>query len=261
MIEDTENFNQFTLEKLIKDIANKNKRQDFLQVCGTLKPADKLLLSMYEQVATRRPTSAALHQLFVWVHQKAFSVEGGHNSIPVHTFYFALIRVLYLTVNRIFDSSQGLTGTRFREFVKNLDKAYSFTSSRSGILTLNSSMGENPIYIISCVFADYLEPELKEFLLSTRSQLVPLQSNVEEFKHWRLINGKNYINTFRNILGFHVNFSDSEKELLKDYYYVYDLLLFCLNNENCQVTEPVKNQIDSNILFLFMPSDNGATTT
>lgn len=251
MTESTENINQLTLQNLVKDITNRNKRENFLQACGALKPADELLLLMQEKVFALIPTSEVLRQLFLWVHRKATLVEGGHNSIPVHTLYFALIRVLYLSINRTFDSAQGLTGAKFREFVKNFDKAYSFTNNCSDTLTLNYSMGENPIYVLSCIFASDFEPELRELLLETHSQIASMQSDIEEFKHWRQVNGKNYINTFRSILGFNINFTEKDKELLKNYYYIYDLLLSCLHNKNCEVTESVKTHIENNLLRLF----------
>jgi hypothetical protein len=78
---------------------------------------------------------------------------------------------------------------------------------------------------------------------------------------WRSLNGQNYLNKFKNILDFDINFSEDKREDVKDYYYVYDLLLSCLNNDNCEVTDSTKNGIENSLIFLFSPDANGNITT
>jgi hypothetical protein len=62
MIENANNLNRDSLRLFADDITNRKKRDDFIQACITLKPADEILLLMQEQLEFMR--SETLHELF-----------------------------------------------------------------------------------------------------------------------------------------------------------------------------------------------------
>ncbi len=105
-------------------------------------------------------------------------------------------------------------------------------------------MGDNPVHVIAIALVLDLEPQLGQLLEQLSAQLVPIIEDVQQFQHWRQAYGQNYLDTFRNIIGFYVEFSEPDQELPKRYYSAHDLLLSCLNSDSCEVTDSVKEKIE-----------------
>jgi hypothetical protein len=244
------------LQTLVKDITEQKKRDDFLQLSGTLKPADELLLLMQEQVDALAHNSDTLQHLFIWVYQKSICTNACYKPIAIRTFYVALIRVLYFTLNRALNPTLAINNARSRQFIKHFERAYSLANNPDNIIVLNTGMGENPVRVIASVLVLDLEPQLGQFLQQLHAQLVPMIENVQQFQDWRQAYGQNYIDNFRSIIGFHIEFSEPDKELLKRYYTAYDLLLSCLNSASCEVTDSVKEKIEKASL---LPKRDGFT--
>ena len=237
------------LQTLVKDITDPKKRDDFFHLSAALKPADELLLLMQGQVDALAENSDALQQLLTWVYQKSLSTNADYKPIAVRTFYLALIRVLDFTLNRALDPTLAINNARTRQFIKHFERAYSLANNPDTTIVLNTGMGENPVYVMKSVLVLDLEPQLGQLLQQLRAQLIPMVENVQKFQHWRQAYGQNYIDNFRSIIGFHAEFSEPDKELLKRYYYACNLLLSCLNSDSCEVTDSVKEKIE-NILLL-----------
>ncbi len=237
------------LQTLVKDITEQKKRDDFFQLSGALKPADELLLLMQGQVDALADNSDTLQQLFAWIYQKSLSTNASYKPIAIRTFYLALIRVLDFTLNRALDPTLPINNARTRQFIKHFERAYFLANNPDTTSVLNTGMGENPVYVIASVLVLGLEPQLGQLLQQLRAQLIPMIENVQQFQHWRQAYGQNYIDNFRSIIGFHVEFSEPDKELLKGYYYASNLLLSCLNSDSCEVTDSVKEKIEDTLLL------------
>jgi hypothetical protein len=240
-----------TLKILVKNITEPKKREDFLQLTSTLKPADELLLLMQEELNRLVDESDILLSLVNWIYNKSLSTNVECKPIAVRTFYLALIRVLDFMLSRALDPSLSFNNARTRQFISHFEKAYSLVNDSNVNISLNLGMGENPISIIARLLVFDFEPQLKSLIHQLHSQLVALKDDTQGFQRWRQACGQNFIHDFRNIIGHNTEFSEQDKQLLKRYYCGHDLLLSCLYNENCQVTELVQKEIEETLLLPF----------
>jgi hypothetical protein len=173
-----ENFvnvpDSIALQILIKDITDQKKREDFLQLAGTLKPADELLLLMQAEIDALADDSDTLQQVFTWIYQKSHINNVNYKPIAVRTFYLALIRVLDFTLNRALNPSLSFNNARIRQFLNHFERAYSLVNNADVTLNLNLGMGENPVSIIARIERFDFEPQLKQLLQQLYAQLLPL---------------------------------------------------------------------------------------
>ena len=98
-----------------------------------------------------------------------------------------------------------------------------------------------------------LDPELKNLLQKLREQL-PSRQDWQEFQKWWLANGKAWCEELREVMikyrniGHDWQFTDKQKELLKQYYDANKLLVDCLNSD-CYVSREVRQQIEDTLLL------------
>ncbi|MEC4819134.1 MAG: hypothetical protein SAK29_38550 [Scytonema sp. PMC 1069.18] len=100
-------------------------------------------------------------------------------------------------------------------------------------------------------------PKLERSLQKLKDQLLNVGSNddLETHKQWWQKNGQTWteklrammIIEYRNIR-HNWQFSDEQKELLKQYYYANQLLVDCLNSE-CYVSRSVRKEIEDTLLL------------
>ncbi|RUT04408.1 hypothetical protein DSM106972_046360 [Dulcicalothrix desertica PCC 7102] len=97
---------------------------------------------------------------------------------------------------------------------------------------------------------------LQNQLQQLKDQLLTNESHSPEYKQWWEKNGTIWIQQLRAIaiqhrnIGFDWQFSDSQKELLKQYYNASRLLLNCLNS-NCNVSKLKRREILDTLLLPF----------
>jgi hypothetical protein len=100
----------------------------------------------------------------------------------------------------------------------------------------------------------YLEPELKQALQQLKEQLPYPGSKEERFKQWWQANGHAWTSQLRALMIKHRNighdweFSEQQKELLKQYYDANKLLVDCLNS-SCNITPAVREEIEETLLL------------
>ena len=98
-----------------------------------------------------------------------------------------------------------------------------------------------------------LNPDLKRSLQQFKDQL-PDPKNKEAYEQWWLENGQAWTEQLRSVMIEHRNighdwqFSDSQKDLLKQYYDANKLLVDCLNSD-CYVSREVRQQIEDTLLL------------
>ncbi|MEH2306974.1 NACHT C-terminal helical domain 2-containing protein, partial [Nostoc sp.] len=104
------------------------------------------------------------------------------------------------------------------------------------------------------LFGLTLEPKMKQALQQLKAQLPYVDHDIEIFKQWWKIKGQSWIKQlkavmikYRNI-GYDWQFSQHQKELLKQYYDSNTLLVECLNSD-CYVSREVRQEIEDTLLL------------
>ncbi|MEH1921032.1 NACHT domain-containing NTPase [Nostoc sp.] len=99
-----------------------------------------------------------------------------------------------------------------------------------------------------------LVPELEQTLQELQEQLPDPKIDEERFKHWWQINSQTWTEKLQLVMIKHRNighdwqFTDKQKELLKQYHDANKLLVDCLNSD-CYVSREVRQQIEDTLLL------------
>ena len=133
--------------------------------------------------------------------------------------------------------------------VRHFERARSLVDNPDVTITINLSLGDDPVGILACVFGLNLEPKLKQALEQFQTQLPLPKNDKESFEEWRQANGQAWIVKLRAMIGHNLQFSEEEKELLKRYYYANRLLVECLNSDSCEMTSVVREEIEDTLLI------------
>jgi hypothetical protein len=120
----------------------------------------------------------------------------------------------------------------------------------------------NPITVFNAVIsraierASLIDPELEDILQKLKQQIAYADADSQGFKVWWDKNGEAWTEQLRAIMisyrnfGHDWQFSNQQKEALKQYYDANILLINCLNS-NCYVTNSVRQQIENSLLLPF----------
>ena len=100
-----------------------------------------------------------------------------------------------------------------------------------------------------------LDPKLKRKLQEIKDQLPDVsRNNGENFKQWWQENGQAWTEQLRAVMIQHRNighdwqFSNEQKQLLKQYYDANKLLIDCLNSD-CYISRDVRQEIEDTLLL------------
>jgi predicted NACHT family NTPase len=255
------------LQGLVSHITDKSWREIFVLTVGMLQPADYLLQLMKQRIDALLAADEKFQQFLMWVSKKSLVVEVSHKSAAVRAFYFNLAR----------DHHPQRAPTRYRdaELIRALDY-HLFILLRLGnikaldvglddilALACDRALDLEPTYypyafkgafFLACERALILEPRLGQALQELQEQLPDLNSNERRFKQWWEANGQAWAEQLRAMLMEHRNighdwqFSDEQKQLLKQYYDANKLLVDCLNSD-CYVSREVRQEIEETLLL------------
>jgi dsRNA-specific ribonuclease len=235
---------------LVSHITQKDWQDKFLRVAELVKPADELLLLMKQQIDALAASDEKLQQLLQWIHQKSFSVQSSYKPAAVRAFYLALVRILYFEFVDAF-SDPTRYRARARQFASNLAKGIAIFDSPE-ITTLNLSLGFYPGGVIACILTFDLEPDLAKALQELHEKLPHPDNEKEQFDEWRKAHGQAWVVKLTDLIGHNLQFSDKQKEVLKEYYYAHHLLTECLRSDHTEVTPAVRTEIENTLLLLPM---------
>lgn len=104
-----------------------------------------------------------------------------------------------------------------------------------------------------------LDDTLEYTLLQLKKQLPDLERDSEEYKQWWQKNGQAWTQQLKSAMiqhrniGFSWQFSDSQKNILKQYYDANKLLVDCLNSD-CEVSHELRQEIENTLLLPFNTS-------
>jgi predicted NACHT family NTPase len=246
-----------------------------------MQKADYLLRLMKQRTDALVATDEKLQQFLMWVSEKSLSVEVPYKPAAVRSYYFALDRTLDRTLVRILDPAldpvrtlehvldpvrvrtlnpvldQALDGTHLDYTLDpTLVPALDFTLDRALERALVPGLFPSLIldFTLGIGLDLTLDPELRQALQQLREQLPNPDSGEERFKQWEQAKRKAWTKQLREMMIKHRNighdrqFSNEQRELLKQYYQANKLLIDCLNNAST-VTPEVRSHIEETLLL------------
>ncbi len=262
------------LQGLVSHISDKSWREIFLLTVAMLQPADYLLQLMKQRIDSLLAADEKLQQFLMWVSKKSVMAEVSHKPAAIRAFYFNLAR----------DRHPQRDPTRYRdsELIRALDYHLFLFLRLGNIRALDVGLDDilalacdralelgltyylyafKGAFFLGCERALMLEPKLGQALQELKEQLPDLDSNEWRFRQWWQANGQVWAEQLRAILidyrniGHDWQFSDEQKNLLKQYYDANKLLVDCLNSD-CYVSREVRSQIEETLLLPIAEIEN-----
>lgn len=239
--------NPESLPELVNRITDKKWKNEFVRVVSILQPADELLLLMQQKLDSMAAKDETLQQLLIWANHKSQLVQRNFKPVENRAFYVALVCVLDLALTRVLDPSQKFDRSKVRKFRNCLAKAGKNVEFADVNESLKLAFDNNDVAgILVGIWALDIEPELKQLLAQFQTEMPDLQN----WKNWRKEFGSCWLAKFKTAIGYNRDFRPQQKTLLKQYYYAHNLLVECLNSDNCQVTPAVRQKIEDKMLLL-----------
>ncbi|ARV59167.1 signal transduction protein [Nostocales cyanobacterium HT-58-2] len=273
-------------EKLTKHITEKRWREVFLLTTGMMRKADDLVQLMKQKIDGLLAKDEKLQEFLTWAEEKSRSVEASYKPAAVRAFYIyfalalalALARDLDLALDQALDldldldqaldldldrgQNLALDQALDHDLVLNLalDQALdhdlvlnlALNQALDHDLVLNLNLGRN--LDLALTLARYRNPKLQQLLQQLKDRLPNLEGSLEAYISWWQENGQAWTEDLRSVMIEHRNighdwqFSDSQKELLKQYLDANKLLVDCLNSD-CYVSREVRQEIESTLLL------------
>lgn len=247
------------LKQLVSHTKEKRWREVFLLSVGMLRSADYLLTLMKQQIDAILAGDAHLQAFLTWVSQKSHAVATTYRLVTVRAFYFDLdlARALDL-VGSTFDLARALDRTFTRDLDPDLalDLALDRTLALNRVLdiTLDPTRAVNRVLDRALARARILSSELELALQHLKEQLSYSGKHEKGFEEWWKANSGAWIEQLRSVmisycnLGHNWQFSERQRDVLKQYYDANQLLVDCLNT-NCYVTSTVRQEIEETLLL------------
>jgi predicted NACHT family NTPase len=231
------------LQKLVSHLTEKCWREVFLLVIGILYSADTLLRLMKTRIDEMLADNRELQQLISWLDDNT-----SLSKLPT------LTRASLFTL-----AIEGLPLDLPLDLAESSNSIFHFSSH--GYFSLeelsNSPSSVKPYLIILSACETGLESdrrELHQSLQQLKKQLPESGEASETLDKWWQKNGQAWTKQlraamieYRNI-GHDWQFSDTQKELLRQYYDANKLLVDCLNSD-CYVSREVRQEIEDTLLL------------
>ncbi|MEG4066554.1 ribonuclease III domain-containing protein [Microcoleus sp. Pol11C2] len=238
--------NPDSLPELVSRITDKKWKSEFVRVVSLLQPADELLLLMQQKLDSMAAKDETLQQLLIWANHKCQLVQRNFKPVEIRAFYVALVCVLDLALTRVLDPSLKFDRSKVRKFRNCLAKAGKNVEFADVNESLKLAFDNDVAGTLVGIWALDIEPELKQLLAQFQTEMPDLPN----WKNWRKECGCSWLAKFKTAIGYNRDFCPQQKTLLKQYYYAHNLLVECLNSDNCQVTPAVRQKIEDKMLLL-----------
>jgi predicted NACHT family NTPase len=277
IISPTAALNQ-ALQNLATHVTEKCYREIFLLTVGMLPEADPLLILMkwqIDQLMIDDPIEEPKLQTFlIWVQQKAGSVQTPYKPSAIRAFYYdlafddlSLIDARPLTcaisLTRDISLSLDLKCDLFLFIARLAARDYDYTRAIAGKLALDLTCDDDLDFALAehyypDLYLKFAEgaasiPELRLKIQAWRDEL-PSRDDREAFRQWWLDNCITWMERIRAMMIEHRNighdwqFSEAQKEKLRQYYDANKLLVECLNSD-CYVTKATRQYIEDTLLL------------
>lgn len=249
------------LKKLVSHLTQKRWREVFLLTVEMLRNADYFLQLMKQKIDQLLATDEELQTFLRWVSQKSRAVDARYKPVIVRAFYFDLDLARMLEV---VGGSLDLARVFNPNLTRNLDPNLTIDLALDRTLGFNRIIQDtpNPITVFNAVIsraierASLIDPELEDILQKLQQQIAYADADSKGFKVWWDKNGEAWTEQLRAIMisyrnfGHDWQFSNQQKETLKQYYDANILVMYCLNS-NCYMTNNVRQKIADSLLLPF----------
>ncbi len=252
---------QILEEKLIDLVSHLTEprwRNVFLLTAGMLDNATYLLQLMKQHIDGLVTFDKQLQEFLIWLNQKSLSVQAPHKSAAIRAFYLTLA----LSDDLMFANDQALFVAIDSRLASNLapdlklDLALKCTLYLS--LALPDDPGVNQVIALNFTLSEnqtlICNPELQLLLQQLKEKLPCPAQGKEKLKEWWNASGQTWNETFRSVIvryrniGQQWQFSEQQKQVLKQYYIANQLLVDCLNR-SCEVSSTVRETILETLLL------------
>jgi dsRNA-specific ribonuclease len=228
-------------------VTKESLAEDSLEAVSVMPPDEVVekLWQMKESADAMVANDEKLQELLTWIEEKCRVVRYSYKQAKLRAFYLAIIRLLGIAIVRNFDPSRG--GSKARHFVSSFNRARDFALD----LAFNYNPNLNPANVLVTLFALELEPELKRVLQELEAEIPEPKEEKEGFEEWRQARGLDWAKKIEAAIGFDLNFTKSQKDLLKEYYNANKLLEECID----RVAELSPETRDAIEKTMFLPNN------
>ncbi len=235
------------------------KLQVLLLNADILLHAEYLLQLMKQQIDDLLAQDQELQAFLTWVSQKSRAVTADYKPVTVRAFYFdlALARILAL-VGGTLDLARAFN----RSLTCNLERTLALDLALDRALALeviiDRTSAPNLVFELvlerALAHARILDPQLERSLQQLKEQVPDTGKDGNRFKQWWQANGGTWTEQLRAViieyrhLGHNWQFSNQQRDALKQYYDANQLLVNYLNSA-CYVTRTVREEIEKTLLL------------
>ena len=272
-----ETQNKSSLEKLVENITDKRWREVFLLTAGMLRNADELVLLMKQKIDGLVAEDEKLQELLTWAEEKSISLETPYNYAAVRAFYSYFASIKNSCIQELIHPNRSILAyiidPKLRSDIANsyvsandivaIRGLPSLFSNFALVFTLPNDIGIDialalvfdndlaffyALYSFRLVFELELDTQLENELEQLKNQMPPHfnDSCTEDWQTW-LKNLHNIMIKSRNI-GHNWQFTNIQKQLLRQYYDANKLIVECLNSD-CYISRQVRQEIEDTLLL------------
>ncbi len=242
---------------LVSHVTQPRWRQVFLLTAAMLGNAAYLLQLMKQHIDMLMTFDQQLQQFLIWLNQKCLSVQAPYKSAAIRAFYLTLVLPRDLTLARDLTLSLAIDPRLAANVAPDL--AIDLTLYR--VLSLSQAKPSDPVervFALSFALPDdrvlACYPGLQPSLQQLKEQLPAPNQGKERLKEWWNTNAEAWAEKLRSVMlqyrniGYQWQFSEQQKEVLKQYYAANQLLMDCLKT-GAEVTPTLRDQIEETLLL------------
>jgi len=255
------------LLNLISHLTDPRWREVLLLTVGILARADYLLQLMKRHIDALVASDEQLLQLLIWLNEKSLAVQAPYKPAAIRAFYLTLALPSDLSLVRDLSLALAIDSRLAGDLAPDL--ALDLALKR--VLSLSLALPCDPFLdqVVALILAlpddrtvacnPGLQREAKlaplgESLQQLKEQLCAPVQSTERLKEWWNSNGQTWAEKLTSVMlqcrniGHQWQFSDQQKEVLKQYYVANRLLVRCLSSAS-EVTPALFKEIEETLLL------------
>jgi hypothetical protein len=236
-------------QSLINYILQPHWHQVFVLAVLMMATGDELLCLINKRICDFLAEDKKLQHFLHWLYKKAKSVNLPYKLAAVRGFYFVLaFALIYARA-----SAYTVTYELALSFASAIEPSINLIDIPAFDVDLALAHAHDQAYCNNLISVEDLDFDFNNpHILNIDAELH--QTSHKGFKIWWQIQGKTWTKKLRKIMLEHRNigrdwhFSKQQKELLKQYYKVNQLLLECFQS-SCTISDTVRQEIEETLLL------------
>ncbi|MEH1944002.1 MAG: NACHT domain-containing NTPase [Nostoc sp.] len=227
-------------ETLIEHITETRWREVFLLTVSMMRRSNELLLLMKQKVDSFIARDENLQKFLYWVNQKALSIQSNYKPAAIRAIYYAIGFSSHCSIGCSNELIENLDLGRILDKVLDSHIARKFNDGLEHNVAVDLELAlslnydpDSPFFNLSFAIEFIDKSEVRHLLEKLRKQTYS-QAWVDQLRAIMI--------EYRNI-GHDWQFSNVQKDLLKQYYDANKLLVDCLNSD-CYISREVRQKIE-----------------